>query len=82
MSEYPNSGALFKNDRKEKATHPDYTGSAEVDGVAYWISAWVKTGKSRKKFFSLSFRPKDEARQDRGEPAASLADDLDDEIPF
>ena len=62
MGEYPNSGALFKNDRKEKPNHPDYRGDAEVDNVQYWLSAWVKEGK-KGKFFSLSFQPKDKPEE-------------------
>jgi len=27
-----NSGSMFKNDRKEKDTHPDRTGTAMIDG--------------------------------------------------
>lgn len=67
MSEYPNSGALFKADAKKKADNPkrpDYEGSAEVDGVDYWISAWIKEGKSGK-FMSLSFKPKEQRRNNR-----------------
>lgn len=66
-NEYPNSGALFKADAAKKAENPkrpDYEGSAEVDGVDYWISAWVKEGKSGK-FMSLSFKPKDERKTAR-----------------
>lgn len=57
-----NSGALFTNDRKEKSTHPDYRGSINVDGVDYWISAWIKNG-SKGKFLSLSVTEKDTNRQ-------------------
>ena len=48
--EYDNNmrGVLFRNDRKEKETHPDYKGSCEVDGVEMWISAWIKDGKNGK----------------------------------
>jgi len=60
MPDYDNSmrGVLFKNDRKEQPNHPDYKGNAEVDGVPYWLSAWIKDGKSGK-FMSISFTKKD-----------------------
>jgi uncharacterized protein (DUF736 family) len=66
MSEYDNNlrGVLFKNERKEKDTHPDYKGSAEVGGVEYWLSSWIKVGKGGAKFMSLSFTAKEEAKPD------------------
>jgi hypothetical protein len=54
-----NSGSLFKNDRREKDTHPHATGTALIGGVEYWVSAWTKEGKNGK-FQSLAFRPKEE----------------------
>jgi hypothetical protein len=75
-----NSGVLFKNDRKEKDTHPDYTGKLDVGGVAYQIAAWIRTGKSGKnegkKFMSLQIKPDDgSGRGEKKEPQ-------DDGIPF
>ena len=56
-----NKGALFKNDRKEKDTHPDYKGSINIDGKDYWLSAWVNTAKnSGAKYFGLSVQPKED----------------------
>lgn len=66
--EYDNElrGVLFKNDRKQKDTHADYTGNCQIEGRKYWISAWLKEGQ-KGKFFSFSFKPAD------GPPAAPRA---------
>lgn len=52
-----NSGALFRNDRKEQDSHPDHTGTAKIAGREYYVSAWIKES-SKGRFFSLSFKPK------------------------
>lgn len=84
-----NSGVIFKNDRKEKDTHPDYNGSVMVGGVEYYINLWVKDG-TKGKFFSASFKPKDKpvSRETPAQAAApqlkpsTALDDMDDEIFF
>ena len=65
MSEYNNSAILFPNFKKKAAKHPDFTGSATVDGVKYDLSAWEKQGR-RGKFFSLSFKPPQQAQAEPG----------------
>lgn len=77
-----NSGTLFKNDKKEKDNHPAYRGSAMVDGREYWLSAWIKEGKSGK-YMSLSLTEKEIklAEQQRNTPAPVSAD-FEDDIPF
>jgi hypothetical protein len=87
------SGSLFKNDRREKDTHPHATGTAIIDGVEYWVSAWTKDG-AKGKFQSLSFKRKDERKEEikqsygdskgRGERDSygNQPAPFDDEIPF
>lgn len=83
------TGSLFKNDRKETDKHPDYTGTLIVEGVSYWLSAWIKTS-AKGKFMSLAVKPKDGGKgagkptpqQQASGARASMADDMSDEIPF
>ncbi len=76
-----NSGTLFNNaDQKEKDSHPDYKGSALIDGVAYWVSGWVNKPKGGgAAYLSLKFTAKDEQQaKNREEPA----DEDDPVLPF
>lgn len=92
MAEYDNTnrGILSRNDRKEKDTHPDHRGTLNVEGVEYYIDAWVKERKDKSgKFFSLSVKRKDGAKApakkatDESRPVTvGPFDDLDDSIPF
>lgn len=80
-------GTLGKNKRKEKDSHPDHTGSCEIDGVQYWISAWIKeNGSTGEKFFSLAFKPKEDRMEQSARDKVNRSkpgfDNIDDEIPF
>ena len=80
MTDYDetNRGVLFKNDKREKDTHPHFTGKINIDGVEYWLSAWTKEGKSGK-FFSLSAKAKEDApKASKPAPAPVAADPFDD----
>jgi len=48
-----NSGVLFKDDKSTHPKAPEYTGNINIDGKELRLAAWVRTGKSGKKFFSL-----------------------------
>lgn len=75
-----NRGALFINENKTDDKHPDRSGSLNVDGVDYWLSGWLKDGKSGK-FLSLSIKPKDQ--QKKAKPKQKQDFDMgEDQIPF
>jgi uncharacterized protein (DUF736 family) len=75
-----NRGVLFRNDRKEKDTHPDFTGSINIEGEDRWLDAWVRESKDGKKFFSISSRPKQESSGARNQQKETTT--ASEDIPF
>lgn len=73
-----NKGAIWKNDRKEKETHPDFKGSATIDGVEYWVSAWRRGEDASPNSPALKFSvtPKDQMSAPQAAPAKS------EDVPF
>ena len=82
--EYDNSnrGNIRKNEKKIKDSHPDYKGSLNVNGIAFWISGWIKTNQEDgKKFLSLSVNPKEDVPQKSTPKQNDFAGD-DSDMPF
>lgn len=82
-----NRGALFKNERKtEGDKKPEYTGSLNVDGVEFFLDAWLKTSSAGKKFMSVSVKRKDNQPAAAPAPAARAPSPApllpEDDIPF
>lgn len=82
-----NQGALFKNERKETDNHPDFNGTATINGVEMWVSAWIKVYEKqgeKRKYYSLSFRtkePRTQGPQTRAGAEKAVAG-MDDDIPW
>lgn len=82
-----NSGALFKNDKGDNPSRPDYKGTfTDAQGQELWLSAWVKKDKNGNSYMSISAQPKE--KQAKKSNTASTAkkefitDDLQDDLPF
>lgn len=79
--------SLFRNNRKEKPTHPDYAGSIMINGKEHYLNAWLKDGKNGK-FFSGSVGkekvPKDNFSPRGGDemPKNTIVDDDLGDVPF
>jgi hypothetical protein len=72
----PNSGSLFKNEKKSDK-QPDYTGTfKDSTGKEWRLAAWVKEG-AKGKFFSLLASEKQESAKIQATPyQASTSNDL------
>jgi len=81
MDKPDNSGALFRNDRKETKKQPDYTGEAKIEGVEYRLSAWLNESKNGKKYMGLKMTAKDDVPGQKP-PEDDPPKDFDDEIAF
>ena len=80
-----NDGAIWKNERREKDTHPHFTGNATVNGVEYWVSAWKRDADANERAPALKFscRPKEERTDSqRSHEAQAPSKYFDDDIPF
>jgi len=77
----PNTGVLFKNNRKEKESHPNSNGTALIDGKSYRISGWTKE-KNGEKYQSLSFTLVEAPKESAPAPASKSQKTDDDDLPF
>lgn len=76
----PNTGAMFKNEKKESEKHPDYTGTFyDKDGVKLNLAMWLNESKTGKKYFAVAASEWRES--EKKAPAESTSADADD-LPF
>ena len=51
-----NRGSIWKNDRKEKDTHPDLTGTyTDENGVEFFVNAWKRKPDANPNAPALNF---------------------------
>lgn len=90
MSNYetkPGNGAIFKNTKKEKETHPDYNGKIlDPNGKEWELSLWVKKSAAGNSYFSVAVKEpykKDfvDATVDHAK-GKGIMDEDDNDLPF
>lgn len=91
MTDYDNTnrGSIWKNDKmRPDKQDPDFTGSLNVGGAEYWVSAWKRKPDASAKAPALSFTVK---RKEKDAKPASNAptrargasnDEFADDVPF
>jgi len=87
MTEFKNEneGAIWGNQKKERETQPDFTGSATVDGKEYYVSAWKRgeNASDRAPVLKFKFNPKDQPKDQANYSGGSQpAPDVNKDIPF
>lgn len=75
-------GVLFKNDKKETEKHPDYTGSATIENVDYFMDAWLNEAESGRKYMSFSFKAKTKQSAAPASKTPARRGRDEDEAPF
>ena len=75
-------GVLFRNSAKRDGKQDaDYRGNIQVNGVEFWLDAWLATSKDGTKYMQLRAKPK-VAPRPAATPSRAAAAPLDDDIPF
>lgn len=95
MSDYDrtNTGIVSRNKDKQKDTHADIRGKANIEGVEYYIDGWQKQrNDGGGTFYSLKFKPVEPMARPAGDSARTMprhgqqpmrpALDDEDSIPF
>jgi uncharacterized protein (DUF736 family) len=76
-----NRFALFKQDKGDNPSRPDYTGTINVEGKEFRLAAWIRESKNGLKYLSGNVDKTIEQKlaEAPGEPSAL---DTADEVPF
>jgi len=91
----PNTGQLFENTDKrpprqgtgaDGSTYmindPEFSGSALVNGVSYYVDAYQRKAKNGNTYFALKFKPKNQRAPAAAPKVANGENFVDDEIPY
>jgi len=81
-TEYDNTnrGSIWKNHKRETDKHPHLTGTLNVEGKEFWVSAWVKDKNANPKAPELTLSIREKDKQDNIVPFQPAVED--DDLPW
>ena len=83
---YPDSGAVFKNNFKDNERKPDFKGEGNFSGIVFEVAAWERKDKNGNTYFSLKFSEpfnKEVHEQSNTKPKESFTiTETEDPLPF
>lgn len=77
-----NKGVLFRDENRKNDRAPEYTGTINVRGDDFKLSAWIRESKNGKKFLSLALTAPMPSKKKEEPEKPFEADMIDDELPF
>lgn len=79
-----NRGQIWKNENRKTDTHPQFTGSINVDGKEYWLSGWTRKEGANPKSPAMSFsiNPKEPQINQTPTTDSVSGGGFSDDIPF
>ena len=79
-----NRGSIWQNENKKTENHPDFTGTLNVEGREYWVSAWKRKPGANPKSPALAFSVKAKEPVIHADAVITQPgpDTLNDDIPF
>jgi|TARA_R110000772_G_scaffold156127_1_gene267183 hypothetical protein len=76
-----NRGSIWKNLKRETDKHPHLTGTINVEGAEYWVSAWARDKDANPKAPELTFSIKlKDVQSTPAEPFKAKVED--DDMPW
>ena len=77
-----NKGVLFRDENRKNDRSPEYTGTINLMGKDFKLSAWIRESKNGKKFFSLALTAPMSKKKEEEPEKPFEADMIDDALPF
>ena len=79
-----NRGQIWKYENRKTDTHPQFTGSINVDGKEYWLSGWTRKEGANPKAPAMSFsvQPKEPKAETINDSNSLVNNEFEDSIPF